>query len=57
MTGWVVLDRKIMDNWVWQDKPFSHGQAWVDMILMANHKDTDVLFDGKVISLKQRGSG
>lgn len=46
-----------MDNWVWQDKPFSHGQAWVDMILMANHKDTDVLFDGKVISLKQRGSG
>lgn len=53
--GWIILDRKIMNNWVWQDKPFSYGQAWIDMLLMANHKDNDILFEGKVITI-QRGS-
>lgn len=53
--GWISLDRKIADNWVWQEKPFSTGQAWVDMLLTANHKNNEVLFEGKVITI-QRGS-
>ena len=51
--GWICLDRKIMNNWLWQEKPFSVGQAWVDMLLMANHKDNEFLFDGKIIVIER----
>lgn len=37
--GWVKIDRQIFDHWLWQKKPFSIGQAWVDLILLASHKD------------------
>lgn len=41
MAGWIKIDRKIQDHWLWDDKPFSRGQAWIDLILLANHKDSD----------------
>ena len=41
MAGWIKVDRKIQDHWLWDDKPFSRGQAWIDLILLANHKDAD----------------
>ena len=44
--GWIKLHRSIREHWIWQDRPFSRGQAWVDMLLMANHKDNKVLVDG-----------
>lgn len=37
--GFVKLHRKIQDNWLWQDKPFSKGQAWIDLLLLANHAE------------------
>jgi hypothetical protein len=36
--GWIKLWRKIQDNPVWQHKPYSYGQAWVDLLLLANHE-------------------
>lgn len=53
--GWIKLGRELCDHWLWQDRPFSKGQAWVDLIMMANHKDTKIHFDGKLVSVK-RGS-
>jgi len=53
--GYIYLDRKIRDHWIWNIQPYSKGQAWVDLILMANHKDTKVPFDGKPVMVK-RGS-
>ncbi len=38
MSGWVSIHRKILNNILWQDKPFSKGQAWVDLLLITNHK-------------------
>jgi len=43
-SGWIKLHRKIAGNWLWQDKPFSKGQAFIDLLLRANHKRSDVLF-------------
>lgn len=37
--GWIKLDRKLLEHWVWQAKPFSQGQAWIDLLLLANHED------------------
>lgn len=53
--GWVSLYRQIMNNWIWENKPFAYGQAFIDMVLMANHKDNEMLFEGKIIIVK-RGS-
>ena len=35
--GWIKLDRSIMDHWLWEAKPFSPGQAWLDLLMMAAH--------------------
>lgn len=49
--GWVKLHRKIIDNPYWQSEPFSRGQAWVDLLLMANHKPGFVRKQGVRVSL------
>ena len=53
--GWIKLYRNIQEHWLWEDKPFSRGQAFVDLLLMANHKDNKILFNGELIEVK-RGS-
>ena len=44
-----------MDNELWSDKPFTKGQAWVDLLLLANHRDKNVLL-GNCTELVERGS-
>ena len=34
-----LVNRSILNHWVWDDKPFSKGQAWIDLIALANHTD------------------
>lgn len=38
MEGWIKLHRQLQDNKFWTCEPFTRGQAWVDLILLANHK-------------------
>jgi len=54
-TGWIKIHRKIWDSPVWQTKPFSQGQAWIDMLLMANHKENDLFVGNRIIKIV-RGS-
>ena len=51
--GWLKIHRKIIDNFLWEDKPFSRGQAWIDLLLMANHEDKKVMFGGKIVEIKR----
>ena len=51
--GWITLHRKIFDNFLWEDKPFSKGQAWIDLILLANHEDKTTIFNGNVVEIKR----
>lgn len=51
--GYVRIYRDIRDHWIWSDSEYF--QKWVDLIMMANHKDKGVLFDKRVIVVK-RGS-
>jgi hypothetical protein len=37
--GYIKLFRSVTDNFTWKDKPFSYGQAWVHMLILANHKE------------------
>ena len=38
--GWIKIYRKLSDNPIWKAEPFTRGQAWIDLILLANHKDS-----------------
>lgn len=55
--GYIKLYRDIRDHWIWTDneESFDRLHAWVDLIMMANHKDKKVLFNGKLVTVK-RGS-
>lgn len=36
MEGWIKLYRQLLDNPLWSCEVFSRGQAWVDLLLLAN---------------------
>ena len=38
MQGWIKLHRQIAENPLWFSEPFTRGQAWIDLLLIANHK-------------------
>ena len=37
--GWIKLHRLLLDHPHWLAEPFTRGQAWVDLLLLANHKE------------------
>lgn len=51
--GWVSLDRKLLEDPIWRKRPYSEGQAWVELILMANHKDTKAYYQGQIVEFKR----
>lgn len=53
--GWIKLHRKILDCWIWQDKPYDKARAWVDLLLLAMHHDKKMLVDDEILVVS-RGS-
>ena len=53
MNGFFKIDRQLFDHWLWQDKPFSKGQAWIDLIGLANYEDGKAAYKGQVIECKR----
>ena len=57
MNGYIKLFRQLMDNPLWLDKPFAKGQAWIDLLMLANWKESKrvinngetVLHEGEII--------
>jgi len=48
MSGWIKLHRSVKNNWVWEDKPFSKGQAWIDILMMVNHETKKTPFASEI---------
>ena len=53
MDGWLKIHRKITDNPLWNCEPFTRGQAWVDLILIASFSDTFFYVRGIKIEQKR----
>jgi len=51
--GWIKLYRRLQDSEIWNMERFTRGQAWVDMLLMANHKDHSFILRGIEIKVKK----
>ena len=37
--GYIKVNRKVMDNWLWFYEPFTRAMAWLDLLLIAQYKD------------------
>ena len=54
MEGWIKLHRKIQDHWIYQEKrKFSRYEAWLDMIMMANHKGNRFLHGSELVEVER----
>ena len=52
--GYIKLWRKIWSNKLFQEKrKFSRFEAWVDMVMLANGKEKEIIFDGKPLLIKR----
>lgn len=54
--GWIKLYRQIQDCDIWDDdeqEPFDKRSAWIDLLLLANHKDKQTVFDMKPFVVKR----
>ncbi|MNR93679.1 hypothetical protein D3C72_247370 [compost metagenome] len=54
MDGWIKLHRKVQDHWIYQEKrKFSRYEAWLDMIMMANHKANKFLHGNELVEVER----
>jgi hypothetical protein len=52
--GYIKVWRKVWNHKLFQEKrKFSRFEAWVDMIMLANGKDKEIIFDGKSLLIKR----
>ena len=52
MDGWIKLYRQITENEFYFAERFTKAQAWVDLLLLANHKQATVFIRGIEIKLE-----
>lgn len=54
MQGWIKLHRQIQDHWLYKEKRvFSRYEAWIDLLMMASHKETKFLLGNQLIELEK----
>lgn len=46
--NFIPLNRRLLNHWLWQDRPFSKGQAWIDLLFLANFAEKKAVSGGKV---------
>lgn len=53
--GYIKLYRDIRDHWIWssEGEPFDKLHAWVDILMMVNHKDREVPFNGRMVIVRK----
>ena len=53
MDDTILLSSGFMDLWVWQDGAVSKGQAWLDLIFMANHPERTFRVKNEFLKLER----
>lgn len=51
--GWIKLHRQLQESPFWYGSKFTKGQAWVDLLLSANHSEKKILFNGEMVEIKR----
>lgn len=53
-TTFFTVDRKLLDEELWLNEPFTRGQAWIDLIGRASYADTQLTKRGELL-ISERG--
>jgi hypothetical protein len=53
MEGWIKLYRQLFDNTLWLSEPFTRGQAWIDLLLLANYEPSFYYKRGNKINIER----
>lgn len=51
--GWIKIYRKIVENPYYFSEPFTRSQAWIDLLIVANHKDNFFYKRGVKVEVKR----
>lgn len=51
--GFIILHRKITDNWLWESESFTKAQAWIDLLLLSNHTEGSFFIRGVKVVIKR----
>src|SRR3989304_8299435 len=51
MEGWIRLHRQILESEIWTAERFNKGQAWIDLLLLANHRPQTIFIRGIEIKI------
>lgn len=53
--GWIKIHRKLQSNPIWNNSrmPFDYRSAWIDLLMMANHRDSEVIVDYDSMTVKR----
>lgn len=53
MDGWIKLHRTLTMHELWTAEPFTRGQAWVDLLLLANHRPGHIRKRGILVEVER----
>ncbi|MGE5400289.1 MAG: hypothetical protein ACM3S2_07785 [Ignavibacteriales bacterium] len=53
MKGYIKLFRNVAENRLWYSEPFNRAQIWVDLLILAAHKEVSLLSRDRKIELKR----
>lgn len=51
--GWITIHRKIQDWELYFSEPFTRTQAWIDLLILANHAPKTINVRGNLIRVKR----
>jgi hypothetical protein len=55
--GYIKLWRRLRDSDLWLKEPFTRGQAWVDLLMLANYQDGAFRSHGKLVKIRRGQCG
>ncbi|WP_217971478.1 DnaD domain-containing protein [Staphylococcus xylosus] len=54
MTGWIKVHRSIREHWLYEEeRKFSRFEAWIDILLMVNHKQNKKMIEGELTTINR----
>lgn len=53
MNGWIKIHRKMMNHPMYFAEPFNRALAWIDLIMLANHKENFFYVRGNKVIVKR----
>lgn len=52
--GWILVHRSLLDCAIWEsNEPFSGRDAWIDLLLVSNHRDKEIIFNKNPMTIKR----